>query len=519
MTRVVASLLSLLLSLAQGAGGEEGAPGAGWGAKIGGGLSWKLGEGSYSPWVRLAGARNEQLFLSVELKGEPAKLSVTVEAAPPGLGLKWRFFRVMAAPPGSEKKWQPDALLPLEEDPAPTGAASTHLWLRLKIPPDCPPGRHSLVLRCTGRDLSLRVPVELQVYRFVLPEDLPLTIFGGVWHESPPLGTRPRNFLVSNLQVLKAYYQCLREYRFNALGGAYPLPLQEVVSERPLKEIRNYEEVLAYALNELKFRYFQIPKIKGWREAARPDSPFRRQAEAFYPEFRQFLQSRGWALRGLNYLVDEPRVEEHEAVYQAYALAKHLIPEVRTLGAGWQPSPEFPQVIDIWAHQAARWQEARDQAARRRGQEAWLYANRLHGSDQPLSRQRLIGWLLYRYDFGGYLFWGVNYWPEDPWVAPPGPKNYYRRGTFIYPHPRTGLPVATTRLEALHRGFQDYLYLKHLEEAVRRQAIPKERQEALFAGIWKITANLPRNPFPVTMEELESLRLQIGTLLDEAEAK
>lgn len=469
----------------------------------------------YSPPVRLAGARNEYLSFLLRLEGDSADLAVTVPVPSPNPDFRWRFFRVAAAPPQSVALGQADALCPVDEDFPGAVFVPGLLWVRLYVPPRCPPGSHRLVLRVSAGKGAVQVPVELRVYRFVLPEDLPLTIFGGFWHDVP-LWTRGQpNHPLRTVSVIKAYYESLREYGFNALGGSYPLPLREAIARGGLKAFRDYQDLVDYALRVLNFKYFQIPKLQGWQEVHRPDSVFVQQASAFYPLFRKFLKTHGWENRALNYLADEPRPSQQEAVYQAYALAKSLIPEVRTLCAGWQPGGDFPRVIDIWAHQAARYQEALDLEAREKGQEAWLYANRLHGLDHPLCHQRLIGWLLYRYGFSGYLVWGVNYWPENPWTTPPGRHDFYRRGTFYYPHPKTGLPVATTRLEALRQGFQDYLYLWLLNKVVRQGLVPAARYQDIISKVTAFTHNLPRNPFPVTLRELEALRLEIGNLLDQ----
>jgi hypothetical protein len=109
----------------------------------------------------------------------------------------------------------------------------------------------------------------------------------------------------------------------------------------------------------------------------------------------------------------------------------------------------------------------------------------------------------------------VNYWPHDPWTTPPGPQDFFRRGAFYYPHPQTGLPVPTTRLEALRRGFQDFQYLLLLDQACRRGLVPREQQVAVLDQVRRFTENLPTNPFPVSMAELEAVRLQIGELLNQ----
>ncbi len=468
--------------------------------------------------INLAGAKNEYLFLPVLVEGEASSLKAEVKDLPEALAVECRFFRVMAAPSGSQGKFPPDALLPLEENFPGPASGPLPLWVSLKIPPGCPPGSYPLNLVFSDRRGSVWLPVELKVYGFALPEDLPITIFGGFWHHQKPWPRYGGRSPLSDPSVIKAYYQSLREYKINALGGSYPLPLTQVEQGRRLEDFTTYHDLLMYALNDAKFRHFQIPKLRGWKSISLPDDNFARRARVFYPLFVEYLHRQGWDHRALNYLVDEPRPEQYEAVIQAYTLAKSLAPKVRTLSAGWHPPPEFAGVIDIWAHQAAHYREKDREVGPRRGQDAWLYTNRLHGIDQPLAHPRLIGWLLYRYRFSGYLLWGVNYWPGDPWTTPPGPRDYYRKGTFYYPHPVTGRPVPTTRLETLRRGLQDFQYLMLLDQAVRRGQISREHQAAILTRVRRFTENLPLNPFPVSMAELEGLRLEIGELLDRAGA-
>jgi hypothetical protein len=462
--------------------------------------------------ISLAGAKNEHLFFTISLAGGSSPLKARMEGAPGGL--KCTFFRVVAAPSTSAGNFPPDALLPLGEDISDSASASLTLWISLKIPPNCKPGLYSLNLVITDRRDSIRVPVELRVYRFSLPDDLPITIFGGFWHQPGFFSKSAMVQPAEQVRIIKQYYQSLREYKFNALGGSYPLSLGKIQAGQKIEDFTTYHELLQFVLDDLRFKYFQIPKLRDWQAVSRPDSSFSRQARIFYPLYSDYLRRHGWENRALNYLVDEPRPPQYEAVVKAFALAKSLAPGIRTLSAGWRPSPEFAKVIDIWAYQAAHFREDETKQFQRQGQEAWLYVNRLHAIGHPLAHQRLIGWLLYRYQFSGYLLWGVNYWPNNPWTTPPGPRDFFRRGTFYYPHPRTGLPVPTTRLESLRRGFQDYQYLVLLDQACRRGLIPQEQQAAIRAKVDGLTENLPRNPFPVSMDELEALRRRIGELLD-----
>jgi hypothetical protein len=462
--------------------------------------------------IILAGAQNEHLFFTVPLAGGSPSLRARIEGLPDGL--ECHFFRVVAAPLDSAGKFTPDALLPLEEDGSIPAYTPVTLWISLKIPSNCTPGLYPLNLVITDQRDNIRLPVKLKVYRFSLPEDLPITIFGGFWHQPGFWPKSAKDLPPAEIPIIKKYYQSLREHKFNALGGSYPLPLGRIQAGQRIEDFSPYHELLQYVLDDLKFKYFQIPKLRGWQSISQPDSSFSRQARIFYPLYSDYLRRHGWQNRALNYLVDEPRPPQYGSVIAAFSLARSLAPEIRTLSAGWWPSPEFVKVIDIWAYQAAHFQPNEKEQAQRQGQETWLYANRLLDIDHPLAHPRLIGWLLYRYQFSGYLQWAVNYWPNNPWTYPPGPQDFSRRGTLYYPHPRTGLPVPTTRLESLCRGFQDYQYLMLLDQACRRGLIPREQQAAILAKVDRFTKNLPRNSFPVSMHELEALRLHIGELLD-----
>jgi hypothetical protein len=77
--------------------------------------------------------------------------------------------------------------------------------------------------------------------------------------------------------------------------------------------------------------------------------------------------------------------------------------------------------------------------------------------------------------------------------------------------------MPTTRLEALRRGFQDYQYFLLFDQARRRGLIAKEQEAQIFTKIQRVTQDLPKNSYPVSMAELESLRLQIGELLNDTE--
>lgn len=480
----------------------------------------ELKAGVQPPTLTVSGAANEYLLLHFRLGPIDA---ASFQASVRGLSkvtlpnLTWRFFQVVRAP-AQDTSIPADALLPVEYGLASPGTAPEFV-LVLKIPPAAQKGQYPFEVVLADKLRTYRQVLNLKVFGFALPKDLPLTIFGGFWNY--PLEFYSQ-FGVSGtpqyLELIKTYYRSMREYKINALGGAYPLPLAEVSPERPVESFTDYHQLVSFALETAGFRYFMIPKVRNWETSQDPAGPFATQARTFYPLYHQYLTRHGWLGRALNYLIDEPKPEKYPAVYQAYALAREYAPNLKTLCAGWDPAPEFTKVINIWATPAGQYQESQILAQAAKGQKQWLYANRLHAIDHPLVHQRLIGWILHSYPFQGYLLWGVNYWPANPWTTPPGTLDYWRRGTFYYPHPRNGLPVPTLRLEALRRGLQDYQYLLLLKEAYGQGKVPATRYTAIQSKVTQLTQGLRSSSYPLTMQELESLRLEIAGLLDPATA-
>jgi hypothetical protein len=189
------------------------------------------------------------------------------------------------------------------------------VWVNLKIPATCPPGLHPLTLVFAAGEGSVYVPVNLRVYRFILPDDLPITLYGGFRHEAPTW-SRGRLTLKEEAQVIKAYYRSLREYKFNALGGAIPFPLERLQAGMQVEDFPSYHDLIRHVLNDLKFNYFQIPKVRTRTKADLLESDFVDRARRLYPLFADYLRRQGWEGRALNYLVDEPQVEDHDAVLQ-----------------------------------------------------------------------------------------------------------------------------------------------------------------------------------------------------------
>ncbi len=284
-------------------------------------LQWP--EGCQNPGkIKLTGARNETICLPIVVEGNCPTLRARAEGLP--TGVEGQFFRVLAAPSNSATSFPPDALLPLEENFPAAATIPMHLWLSLKVAPACKPGDYALKLVFTSGQESLGLPVDLKVYRFTLPEDLPITILGGFWLQPDYQDRYLKGSLSGSAALIKRYYASLRDHKFNALGGSYPLPPGQIEAQRTVEDFPDYHNLLTFVLDDLKFSYVQIPKLKNWQSISGPNNDFSSLARKFYPCYGDYLRRHGWESRAINYLVDEPRPPQYDGVIQAYTLVKSL---------------------------------------------------------------------------------------------------------------------------------------------------------------------------------------------------
>ena len=211
-----------------------------------------------------------------------------------------------------------------------------------------------------------------------------------------------------------------------------------------------------------------------WSPATAATSPtYRRFLAQYLPALHRFLSAEGLLDRSLFHVSDEPHGDAHLENYRrARAVLADLAPWMKVMDAlsdirfGREKLTDMPvpsirtaldfvgEGIDCWAYFCCG----------PRGR----YVNRL--MDTPLAKIRMIGWLLYRWPFGGFLHWGYNYWYRsqtreliDPYQVQDGhkwPGWAYGDCFEVYPGPDG--PVDSIRWEVFAEGLQDHALLQTL---------------------------------------------------------
>lgn len=431
--------------------------------------------------------------------------------------LSWKIYAIDRAPANLPEKYQADALIPLEQaDQINHVAGKTKkVWITIKIAPNAPAGTYHASIYAENGQRKYENELEITIWKFKMPQDIPITIMANSFVRQESYKKYGIITQDEYNKILKKYLAELREYKINALGNFYPFPVNEILQGKKPDDIINYVKMVRYVVDELHYRFFRLPPFGNAKETGPAAAAWQQGATKYYPAFAGFLQRQQLTQRAIIKAIDEPKTKDYSRVIEVYRLIKSLVPEIKTESAGGAPPPEFIGLIDIWVTYAASYDPHAIQEARDKGQEIWLYANKLHGLDQPLVHQRLIGWYLYRYKFQGYLLWGMDEWSQDPW-QPSFRIQSMRRGTFFYPHPRHGYPIPTTRLEALRIGLQDYLYLTQLEQAARQGKVDAGEYQHIMRKVHQFTENLQALSPQVSWTDLEDLRIRMGKLLDAA---
>ena len=194
----------------------------------------------------------------------------------------------------------------------------------------------------------------------------------------------------------------------------------------------------------------------------------------FFPALERFLKREKLMRGSYFHISDEPHGAEHLENYKkARALVKELAPWMKVMDALTEleygregltdtPIPSiktakqyYEEGIPSWAYYCCG----------PRGR----FTNRL--LDTPLVKVRALGWLLYRFQRGGFLHWGYNYWYKsqtremiDPYLVQDGlkwPGWAYGDTCVVYPG-ENGAPVDSLRWEVFHETLQDYALLESL---------------------------------------------------------
>lgn len=142
----------------------------------------------------------------------------------------------------------------------------------------------------------------------------------------------------------------------------------------------------------------------------------------------------------------------------------------------WDPvkDPNWGDDIDIWCFQIDHYNANSIDTLKKLKKEIWMYVSDPGelGSpnlviDADSIEYRILPWLCWKYDFKGFLYWCVNYWPYfDPFKNAMNTK-WEQNGNGLLYYPGEDGPIDSLRLEVFRDGMEDYEYLYLLSKKIK----------------------------------------------------
>lgn len=209
-------------------------------------------------------------------------------------------------------------------------------------------------------------------------------------------------------------------------------------------------------------------------ETGATSDTYRRFLTQFLAEFKTFLEHENLLERSFFHVSDEPHGEATRANYvAARSMLRELAPWIKTMDALSEIEYGRQQITDMPIPSISVTKQYRDEGipcftyfcCGPRGK----YINRL--MDTPLIKQRMLGWLCFKFEVLGFLHWGYNYWQRrgeraliDPFTEQSGagwPGWAYGDTFVVYPGPDG--PIDSIRWEIFAESLQDYALLQTLD--------------------------------------------------------
>jgi hypothetical protein len=208
-----------------------------------------------------------------------------------------------------------------------------------------------------------------------------------------------------------------------------------------------------------------------------PDDPAARAGyAAFLTALRDHLKNKGWIDRFRIHICDEPHGAQLEPYAVVAGYVREFAPELRIMEAldVRDDFAFFEKNCDVWVPQLGRFEKSlpRMQERLARGEEVWIYTCLFPNGSYPnrfvdyhLIKTRILKWIVFQWDFSGYLHWGFNHWRGDPFenLEPHHHgKTHLPAGDawIVYPGERAVLD--SIRHEAMRDGIEDCELLKLL---------------------------------------------------------
>ncbi len=395
--------------------------------------------------------------------------------------------------------WWPDPLAPCASVDTRPGQTQP-IWLTVHAPKSAKPGAyHAQVSLSTGAANSLRIPLNVRVLPFTLPEQGRLrAIFDFRFGPGGGFG--------SGAEAMEQRRKWLRFMSEHRLGVDHiePAPKFTFKDGKVTMDAAEFDVMAKFCFDELGMNVAYTPEffyMFGWAYPPRKLfglEPFTTEwASAFQQAYRLFtehVREKGWHDKFVYYISDEPHFQHDFVVEQMKklcALIHGVDPAIPIYSSTWRHCTAWDNSLDLWGiGQYGCFPVAEMEQLQQAGKQMWFTCDGQMATDTPyLATERLLPYYCFKYGVRGFEFWGLAWWTYDPWQvgwhqfirqSDEGKKYYWIRypdgdGFLAYPGKPLGVdgPVSTIRLEQIRQGLEDYEALALLSNLVKSKTTGK----------------------------------------------
>ncbi len=396
-----------------------------------------------------------------------------------------------STPPG----WWPDALVPFVNPLNGSRIAEARIvalpcevkagknqpfWADVYVPKDSAAGMYRGKVTIVADGVaSVDVPVELEVWDFVLPDTPTVrSHFGGFGRAATFHKMKPNDEAFRAVDM--RYLEVCASHRITPDVPGYLKP--KANPDGSLDSTTTHAELKAF-MDRLRVNAFSVPF------SAYPDplGKNRDKTKRFLSAYYEYLKQNGWEKGNYVYILDEPNdAKAYEEVRQRAALVHEAQRGLRVLCTEQTVSSDpkwgiLAGAVDIWV---PLWPLHDEKTAAERlaaGDELWSYTALCQGKsespfwqiDFPVLNYRVPLWINWRYRMTGLLYWSMVHWKdvEDVWTdSLTCYRKYNGEGSLFYPGLDAGFdgPVVSMRLKNIREGMEDYEYMQMLADLGER---------------------------------------------------
>ena len=401
---------------------------------------------------------------------------------------------------GGSSGLYPDPLLPMPPELALEARRQQPFWITVYVPKTQPAGLYlgAIEIEAQGWSEPIRVPVQLRVFNFTLPDFTHTRTLYDVaipsrWHG--PLNEAQR------AQVWDLYMENFRRHRVSPQMPQRYAPLRwSWGAGQFVYDFADYDRALTRYLDEFGFSSF-VFMDEPWTlfGFSRFQPGYNSLFTLLMSGIAEHLRRKGWMEKACAYWIDEPADSLIPFVRTGMHAHLYAVPDLKRLLTR-EPVPELYGLVDLWVPMAVL-SIFRDTADRwfdrmATGEEVWWYVCTYpkwpvpnYFIDHPAITHRIRFWLAERYGIHGDLYWDVNWYldrqhqPIDPWTQTTvldewGQPMGNGDGVLLYPPVRTppdqpvvAGPIDSLRWELIREGLEDREYFWLLRELGRRAAL------------------------------------------------